>query len=120
LFNKIRCCAPNPGRISHEKSNPERRQWQVFQTLLQASDRISVQQIVAATGIDHPKVSAAIQYGEEQGWLATDEQSREELTATAAAASQLQAGLPERRALALLAEPGRIAMRDLAQTQTCR
>ncbi len=90
-------------------------QWQVFQTLLQASDRISVQQIVAATGIDHPKVSAAIQYGEEQGWLATDEQSREELTATAAAASQLQAGLPERRALALLAEPGRIAMRDLAQ-----
>lgn len=91
-------------------------QWKIFQTLLEAKTSLTAQQIVEKTGVDHPIVSATLQYGEDQGWLEISEQVREELIPTEEASKIVLQGFPERRILKFLAEKERISMRDLAET----
>ena len=91
-------------------------QWKVFQTLLETKDRLTEQQIVEKTGLDHPIVSATLQYGEDQGWLDINEQVREELIPAEDAGRIVAQGFPEHRILKFLAEKERVSMRDLAET----
>ena len=90
-------------------------QWKIFKTLLDAKEDLFAQQIISQTGLDFPIVTATLIYGQEQGWLKVKELNREELIPADTAGEQLEQGLPERRILPILAEKGRLAMRDLAQ-----
>ncbi|MCA9538018.1 MAG: phenylalanine--tRNA ligase subunit alpha [Myxococcales bacterium] len=67
--------------------------------------------LVAATGLDQSQVMVIAQAAVEAGHATLDEIAREELDPADDAAARLSAGLPERRAAALLAEKGgRLAM----------
>ncbi|MBN2008886.1 phenylalanine--tRNA ligase subunit alpha [candidate division KSB1 bacterium] len=89
-------------------------QWNVYQTLLKATDSLSAQELVEKTGIDHPMMAATLMQGEQDGWLTIKEIPREELVPSEDVAALMEQGLPERRVLPLLAEKGKIPMRDLA------
>ena len=89
-------------------------QWTVLQIILNSNEPLNLQQIVEKSGLDMPMVSATVQLGREQGWLDVQEQHREELTPSASAKEIMNAGLPERRALALLQKSGRLPMKELA------
>lgn len=97
------------------KTTISETQWKIYKTLLDSNKSLSVQKIVSETGTDQPMVMATLMYGQEQGWLTIEERSREELIPAESAKDQMQQGLPERQILPLLAEQGRMAMRDLAQ-----
>lgn len=98
------------------KSTLSEIQWKIFQTLLEAKESLTEQQIVEKTGLDHPIVSATLQYGEDQGWLEISEKVREELIPTEDAGQVVSQGFPEHRILKFLAEKKRISMRALAET----
>ena len=89
-------------------------QWKIFQTILDAQGPLSANAIVERTGLDMPLVSATLQWGEELGWLHVEENQRDELVPSEDAKSILESGLPERRALSLLQETGRLPMKDVA------
>lgn len=91
-------------------------QWKVFQTLLESKTSLTAQQIVKETGLDHPVVSATLQYGQDQGWLEIAEKVREEIIAAEEAEQIVSQGFPERRILKFLAEKEQVSLRDLAET----
>ena len=89
-------------------------QWTIFKAILDLKETQTLQHIVEKSGLDMPIVSATVQFGEEQGWLTVDERHREEITPANGAADILQAGLPERQALAMFPDSGRLSMKDAA------
>jgi len=91
-------------------------QWRVFHTLLDSEKGLTDQQIVDKTGIEHPIVSATLQYGQDQGWLEVEEQVREELIPAEEAETIVSEGFPEHRILEFLSEKERVALKDLAGT----
>ena len=90
-------------------------QWKVFKALLDSKESLSIREIMDKSNVDHPMVMATLMYGQEQGWLTIEEQSREELLPSETAEEQMKLGFPERRILPSLAAKGCIAMRHLAQ-----
>ncbi|MBN1481993.1 phenylalanine--tRNA ligase subunit alpha [candidate division KSB1 bacterium] len=89
-------------------------QWKILKAVLDAETPLNLNQLVDLTGLDMPLVSATIQWGQESGWLDVAENQREELVPAEEAKELLGSGLPERRALSLLAETGRMPMKDVA------
>jgi phenylalanyl-tRNA synthetase alpha chain len=89
-------------------------QSKIFELLLQKNEVLSVREIAARTGVDIPLVTATLQHCREQEWLTIEEKEREELAFAGDAAEQVEAGLPERQALLLIAEKGNdsIKIRD--------
>ncbi len=90
-------------------------QWKIFSWLLKSESAKTVEEIVQATGFDHPIVNGSVTYGQNQGWLTIDEQVREELMPAGNAMELIKEGLPERQILPILAKKERIPMRDLAE-----
>lgn len=90
-------------------------QGKIFELLLDTSDVLSIREIGARTGVDLPQVTATVQHCREQGWLTVEEQEREELIFADDALQQVETGLPERQALALILSGGedRLKIRDL-------
>ena len=93
-------------------------QGKVFALLLEKQDVLSIREIAAQSGVDLPLVTATLQHCKEQGWLTIEEKEREELVFADDAAKQVETGLPERQALALIAGTGAgsIKIRDLVGT----
>jgi len=89
-------------------------QWAVFKILYETTGPMTINQIVETIELDIPMVSGTVQYGEEQGWLVVDETLREEIIPGEEAENAVKRGLPERQALSLLKETGRLSMRDCA------
>jgi phenylalanyl-tRNA synthetase alpha chain len=89
-------------------------QWTILKSLLDSSEPLNTNQIVSASGLDMPQVSATVQMAADEGWATIDENQRDELVPAEGAKELLAAGLPERQALALLKETGRLPMKDLA------
>lgn len=96
-----------------KKINQE--QWNILHTLWNAGKALDVEKIVSLSGIDQAKVTAALTYSRDQGWVEISEQPREELNPSPEAGKLMSAGLPERQILEFLAEPKRLPIRDIAQ-----
>lgn len=90
-------------------------QGKVFQLLLEKQDVLSVREIAAQANVDIPLVTATLQHCRDQGWLNIEEKEREELVFSQDAAQLVETGLPERQALAMIAQKGAdsIKIRDL-------
>lgn len=89
-------------------------QWKIFKAIRDSHTRLNINQLVDLTGLDMPMVSATVQWGQELGWLDVAENQREELVPAEGVQEMLASGLPERRALSLLRESGRLPMKDIA------
>ncbi len=89
-------------------------QWTILKSLLTSSEPLNTNHIVAKSGLDMPQVSATVQMAADEGWATIEENQREELVPAEGVKEVLAAGLPERQALTLLKETGRLPMKDLA------
>jgi hypothetical protein len=90
-------------------------QWNVFELLLSKQEVLSIREIVAQTGVDQALAASTLNHARDQGWLTIEEKEREELVPAEDALEQVDKGLPERQALALISKDGKskIKIRDL-------
>jgi phenylalanyl-tRNA synthetase alpha chain len=90
-------------------------QWKVFELLLSRQEVLSIREIVAQTGVDQALAASTLNHARDQGWLTIEEKEREELVLAEDALEQVDKGLPERQALALISKDGKskIKIRDL-------
>lgn len=88
-------------------------QWKIFELLLGEREVITMRDIVARLELDHSLVTASLNWGSEEGWLDLEEREREELVFAQDALDQVDTGLPERQALALIAAQGCMKVRDV-------
>ena len=54
-------------------------QWTILKSALDSSEPLNTNQIVTASGLDMPQVSATVQMAADEGWATIDENQRDEL-----------------------------------------
>ncbi|MCP4154576.1 MAG: phenylalanine--tRNA ligase subunit alpha [bacterium] len=90
-------------------------QWKIFELLLTKGQTQSIRDIVAQLQLDNSLVSSTLNHGQEQGWLTIEEKEREELILSEDALQLIDQGLPEKKALEIIAADGKIKIRQLVE-----
>jgi phenylalanyl-tRNA synthetase alpha chain len=88
-------------------------QGKIFELLLKTQEVLDSRDIMTLTGVDQPLVTSTLLFCQEQGWVKIQENEREELVLTQDALEQVEAGLPERQVISLIAAEGKKKIRDL-------
>lgn len=98
-----------------EKLELDEASYSIWQALA-ARDRIGVTELAALLGYDQSRVMVAAVDAAKRGWIGIDEQEVDEILPAENAVALIQQGLPERKALRLLADAGgQLATGDFAK-----